>query len=808
MKLLKRTDLPMIPLRDLVVFPRMVVPFFVGRKRSVKALEEANHRGKIVFLTTQKSDQSEDPAEEDLYRTGTVAKILRMLKLPDGTLRVLVEGTERAGLVRITDDKSLLKALIKPIKESSDVDAKITALMRTVKTEFSRYIKLVEKVPQETVADVAKIDTPDRLVNAISASTPLKVKQKMKLLSLTEPSARLETLVMILIGESEILELEKRINSKVRKRLEKSQKNYFLHEQLKEIQKELGNDKDDPTGAKELEQRLKDGGLPEDVLAKCTKEVGRLARLQPISPESGVLRTYLEWICDLPWRDSSQDNRDIEKAREILDDDHYGLKKVKERILDFIAVRQLKEKVRGPILCLVGPPGTGKTSLGKSVARALGREFIRISLGGVRDEAEIRGHRKTYIGALPGKILQSMRKANTVNPVFLLDEIDKMSSDFRGDPASAMLEVLDPEQNSTFMDHYLEVPYDLSNVMFITTANSVHNIPYALRDRMEIIEISGYTRYEKQKIAERFLIPKQLDECGLSWGTIRFRESALQTIISNYTMESGVRNLEREIANVLRKIARQAVKKGVVQDEEKKQDFRRIVTSKSVRTHLGQQKYFENGVDREQKPGLAYGLAWTELGGTVLPVEIVLIKGSGDFFLTGNLGDVMKESARAALSFLKSTADTFGIPEDFHENMDIHIHVPEGAIPKDGPSAGITITAALLSAVTGLIVKQSHAMTGEITLTGRLLPIGGVKEKLLAARRNKMTHVLMPELNRKDVDELPREVASSMSFVFAESIADGLFAIFPNELATRQAATLPMPGPGSDDTQAPSLKTG
>ena len=781
MKLAKKSDMPMVPLRDLVVFPAMVVPFFVGRKRSVKAIEEANNKGKIVFLTTQKTDMEDEPSEKDVCQTGTVAKILQMLKLPDGTIRVLVEGTERAGIVRFTERGSLYKVTVKPIEESSSVDAKIEALIRAAKTEFTRYARYVKKLPKKVASEVERIETPDKLVNTVCSGAPLKVEHKMELLSLTDPTVRLERLVAILIGEAEVLELERRINSKVRKRLEKNQKQYFLNEQLKEIQKELGRDRDDPTGARELKRKLKEKGLPEKVLAKCLKEVGRLARLQPISPETGVLSTYLEWICDLPWKEFSTDNRDIDEARRILDQDHYGLRKVKERILDFIAVRQLKEKVRGPILCFVGPPGTGKTSLGQSVARSLNREFVRVSLGGVRDEAEIRGHRKTYIGALPGKIIQSMRNASTRNPVFLLDEIDKMSSDFRGDPASAMLEVLDPEQNSTFTDHYLEVQYDLSDVMFITTANSVHNIPYALRDRMEIIEISGYTEDEKVKIAEQFLIPKQREENGLAWAEIKFQKSALHAVIQGYTMESGVRSLEREIANIMRKLARRAVKQGASADsvDERQKQFSATITPGSVKKHLGRPRYQEMSVNQQPSPGLAHGLAWTELGGTLLPVEIVIIKGTGDLVLTGNLGNVMKESARAALSFLRSHTASFAISDSFHEDRDIHVHVPEGAIPKDGPSAGITITAALLSAVTGRIIPKGLAMTGEITLTGQLLPVGGIKEKVLAARRNKMTHVLMPELNRNDAEDLPKAVAKALSFIFAGTIEEALRAVFP-----------------------------
>ena len=801
MKLVRKNEFPMIPLKDIVVFPRMVVPFFVGRKRSVKAIEEAMGRGKLIFLSTQKTDQVEEPSIEDIYQVGTVARILQRLKLPDGTVRVLVEGSERADIVRITESEQLLKVQIRPIKEKNRKSIGQAALVRAVQNEFTRYAGFLKNVPKEVVANVGKTDSPDALVDLICSNIPLKVDQKVELLSISSTEERLERLASTLASECEVLDLEKKIQTKVRKKLEKNQKKYFLHEQLKEIQKELGKDGDESPETDDFQTLLQEKGLPEDVLAKCLKEAKRLSRLQPISPESGVLRHYLEWICDLPWHECSEDQGDIEKACEILDEDHYGLQRVKERILDFIAVHQLKGRVKGPILCFVGPPGTGKTSLGRSVARCLDREFVRVSLGGIRDEAEIRGHRKTYIGALPGKIIQSMRKVKTRNPVFLLDEIDKMSSDFRGDPASAMLEVLDPEQNSTFMDHYLEVPYDLSRVFFITTANSVHNIPYALRDRMEIIEISGYTEIEKRKIAEQFLIPKQKEENGLEWADIKFQGSSLLKVIRNYTMESGVRNLEREIGNILRKIARTAVKKGVPLSEEDKEAFHLSVTPGGVEKYLGKLKYLENRVGQTRMPGLAYGLAWTELGGTVLPVEIVLIGGKGDLILTGNLGDVMKESAQTALSFIRAHAESFPISEDFSRDRDIHIHVPEGAIPKDGPSAGITISAAILSAATGLCVRPGFAMTGEITLTDRLLPIGGVKEKMLAAHRNKMTHVLLPSGNRKDMEEIPRSVRNQLNVIFADTITEALFAIFPDELsASAQGAFAP-------DTSTPRVFT-
>ncbi|MQY76339.1 MAG: endopeptidase La [Spirochaeta sp.] len=784
-----KTELAMIPLRDMVVFPQMVVPFFVGRKSSIKAVEEAMAQGRIVFLSIQKTTAEKEPAETDLFRVGTVARILQMLKLPDGTIRLLVEGGERANIIRYINKKEYYRVQVKPIKEESGVNSEISALVRILRKEFSRYSSLYRKIPAEIIAGIEKTKTPDKLVNIICANVPLVVEKKVELLTIANIQNRLETLASILAAETEVLELENKINTRVRKKLEKTQKEYFLHEQLKEIQKELGTDKEDPTGAKELEEKLKAKKLPEEIHAKCEKELKRLSRMQTISPESALLRTYLEWIADLPWTERTSENKDIDGAQKILDEDHYDLKEVKERVLDFIAVRLLKEKTKGPILCFVGPPGTGKTSLGRSVARALGREFIRISLGGVRDEAEIRGHRKTYVGALPGKIIQAMKKAGHHNPVFLLDEVDKMSSDFRGDPASALLEVLDPEQNSSFADHYLEVPYDLSDIMFITTANSVHNIPFALRDRMEIIHIPGYTEFEKVKIAQDFLIPKQINENGLQWADIKFNRSSLVKIIRSYTMEAGVRNLEREIANILRKLARQAVKKGILAetilaDSEtvpagKHDSFKVTVTESGVRKHLGNERFQEKGFSKDRIAGLAAGLAWTELGGVLLPVEVAIIEGKGDLILTGNMGDVMKESAQTALSFLRANAASFNIKPDFNRRKDIHIHIPEGAIPKDGPSAGITIIAALLSALSNEPVIKDLAMTGEITLTGRLLPIGGVKEKVLAAHRYQMTRVLMPEKNRKDIDELPKEVLSSLQFFFSDFIIDALLILFP-----------------------------
>ncbi len=776
-----KTELPLVPLRELVIFPHMLAPFFAGRPETIRAIEAAMASDRYVFLLCQRNN-TDTPLEQDFYRAGTVGKIVQMLKLPDGTLRVLVEGNQRGIVHKFIHKKDVPRVSFSPIEEDHHINPQVTALMTAARKAYKRYTGFQKKVAQDILEAIEKAEYPDKLVDLIAANVAVSISKKIEILEKDTISDRLESLTIIVESENEILELQSRIHTKVQKKLEQNQKEYFLNEQIRQINKELGNEDNDPTGSKELEKRISGSNPPEEILNKARKELKRLSRLQPMSPESGVLRTYLEWIADLPWSTRSSDNRDIDRAAEILDEDHYNMKKPKERILDFIAVRQLKDSMKGPILCLVGPPGTGKTSLGRSVARALNRQFVRISLGGIKDEAEIRGHRKTYVGALPGKIIQSMKKAGTINPVFLLDEIDKMNSDFRGDPSSALLEVLDPEQNNSFVDHYLEVPYDLSKVMFITTANSIHTIPPPLRDRMEIIEIPGYTDLEKEKIASEFIIPKQLKENGLDWADISFQKSALLNIIRHYTMESGVRNLEREIATIVRKIARQAVSRGfsekVPSSEDEKKDFRVTVGSKSLKKYLGNRKIDDDITYKKQRKGLAYGLAWTEVGGRLLPVEVSLLKGKGDLILTGSLGDVMKESAQIALSFIREHFKTFDLKPDFHEKIDIHLHVPQGAIPKDGPSAGITLTAALVSALTGKLVRSQTAMTGEITLTGRVLPIGGVKEKVLAAYRNKMTMVLLPEDNRRDTEELPREVLNNLSFSFTDSVQGALDILF------------------------------
>ncbi len=772
-----RKELPLVPLRELVVFPHMVTPFFAGRQSTIRAIEEALASDRRIFMVCQKTN-AEAPDGDDLYGAGTAGKILQMLKLPDGTLRVLVEGTERGTVGKITRKKDYSRVYYTPIEEDRNIDSTIAALMAAARKAYKKYSGFQKKVAQDILESIEKAEYPDKLIDLIAANISVSIDKKIEILEISSVHERLETLTVIIESENEVLELQNRIQRKVQKKLEQNQKEYFLNEQIRQINKELGNDNNDPSGAKELEKKITEADPPEEVLAKAKKELKRLTRLQPMSPESGILRTYLEWMADLPWSAKSTDNRDIDLAAKILDEDHYNMKKAKDRILDFIAVRQLKESMKGPILCLVGPPGTGKTSLGRSIARALNRKFIRISLGGVKDEAEIRGHRKTYVGALPGKIIQSMKKAGTVNPVFLLDEIDKMNSDFRGDPSSALLEVLDPEQNKSFVDHYLEVPYDLSKVMFLTTANSLHTIPYPLLDRMEIIEIPGYTDFEKEKIAGDFIIPKQLEENGLEWADVSFKKSAILSIIRNYTMESGVRNLEREIAAVIRKVARKAITEGYPENGGK--PFKVQITSKNLKKYLGNPKFDNDIIYKKVRKGLVYGLAWTELGGKILPVEASLLKGKGELILTGSLGDVMKESARIALSFIREHCSDFDLEPDFHEEIDIHIHVPQGAIPKDGPSAGITLTTAMLSALTNRLVREKTAMTGEITLTGRILPVGGVKEKVLAAYRNKMTTVILPEENKRDTEELPGEVMKAISFYYAGSIQAALEILFPD----------------------------
>jgi ATP-dependent Lon protease len=775
-----KKDLPLMAVKDVLVFPQMVAPFFAGKGQSVKALEVALAEGQEIFLVPPKSKE-ENPAENDLHALGVVAGILQTLKLPDGTVRVLVEGRERAKLVKYQARTDYARAEIQPLEPVVEVRNEALSLTQVILTTLKSYKDLQAKLSKEKLALLWETDKPDTLVDLLVPHLNLSDDKRLEFFLETRSLVRLENLAVTLQVEFELAGLQQEIHKKVKGRLEQNQREYYLNEQLKEIHKELGHDDGDPTGSIDLKRRVEALDAPQDVKDKALKECNRLARLQSTTPEAGILRTYLEWVTDLPWGTKTEDRSSIAEAEAVLDEDHFDMKKVKQRILDFLAVRRVADRLKGPILCLVGPPGTGKTSLGRSVARALGRKFVRISLGGVRDEAEIRGHRKTYVGALPGKIVQSMKKAGTSNPVFLLDEIDKMTSDFRGDPAAALLEVLDPEQNSTFTDHYLEVPYDLSDVLFITTANSLHTIPRPLQDRMEVIEVPGYTDVEKQKIAEGFIVPKQAKENGLGAHNVSFTPDALQAIIHRYTAESGVRGLERQVATVLRKTVRRLLADGrfAAEGEAPQEPLTLVLDEDQVKADLGLPLWRDDRSLLEPRPGVANGLAWTEVGGKVLSVEVSLFPGKGELILTGSLGDVMKESARIALSYLKAHGDQWGLKANFSKDKDIHIHFPEGAIPKDGPSAGITVVASLLSAFRGQPLAALTAMTGEVTLTGRVLPIGGVKEKVLAAHRRGLGRIFLPEDNRRDLEEVPEEAVAGTKFLFASTVAEALPQLFP-----------------------------
>ena len=781
-KALKK-DLPLLAVKDVLVFPQLVTPFFAAKGSSVKALEIALAEGQEIFVVPQKN-KVEDPGASDLHPLGVVAGVLQTLKLPDGSVRVLVEGRERARLIRYNSRPDYVRAEIAVLESTLDIGNEALSLMQIVLGTLKSYKELQGKISKEKMTLILETDRSDTLVDLIVPHLGVSDEKKLEFFLEERPLVRLENLAVTIQAELELSGLQSEIHKKVKSRLELNQREYYLNEQLKEIHKELGHDDGDPTGTVELRRKIEALECPLEVREKALKECNRLAKLQTTTPEAGILRTYLEWVTDLPWGKRTLDTPGIASAQGVLDQDHFDMKKVKERILDFLAVRQIQGRLKGPILCLVGPPGTGKTSLGRSIARALGRSFVRISLGGVRDEAEIRGHRKTYVGALPGKILQSMKKAGASNPVFLLDEIDKMASDFRGDPAAALLEVLDPEQNATFVDHYLEVPYDLADVLFITTANSLHTIPRPLQDRMEVIEVPGYTDVEKQKIAEGFIIPKQLKENGLGDAPITFSPEALQKLIHSYTMESGVRSLERQIASVLRKTARRLLEEGklplpvATQDQSQESLPRQVISEAQIQSDLGLPLWRDDKRLAEARAGVANGLAWTEVGGKVLSVEVSLFPGKGELILTGSLGDVMKESARIALSFLKSHGKVWGLKAEFSKDKDIHIHFPEGAIPKDGPSAGITVVASLLSAFRDLPLNAGLAMTGEVTLTGRVLPIGGVKEKVLAAYRHGLKTVFLPEDNRRNLEEIPEEVLGDVKFLFAATVEEALPQMF------------------------------
>ena len=712
-----------------------------------------------LFLVTQREAQTDEPREDDIYQVGTIAEIKQLLKLPGGTFRVLVEGLRRARIKQYVSTEPFIQVIVEEFEESYEKTPEIEAMMRAVVKQFEEYVKTGKKVPPETAASIVSIDDPGRLADIIAAHINLRVADKQLILEAFDAKERLQILGDILSREMEIIELERKINMRVRKQMEKTQKEYYLREQMRAIQKELGEKDERAAEVEELRERIAEANFPKEVEEKALKELERLEKMPPMVAEAVVVRNYIDWLLALPWSKETRDRLRLDKAEQILEEDHYGLKKPKERILEYLAIRKLATKMRGPIICFVGPPGVGKTSLGRSVARALGRKFVRISLGGIRDEAEIRGHRRTYVGALPGRIIQGMKQAGSKNPVFLLDEVDKMSSDFRGDPASALLEVLDAEQNHSFSDHYIEVPFDLSKVMFISTANVEHNIPRPLLDRMEVIHLSGYTEEEKVKIAERHLIPKQIKEHGLKPHHLQISENALRTIIRHYTREAGVRNLERQIATICRKTAREVVNN---------KKYRAKVTAANVDAFLGIPRYHFGTKEKENEIGVATGLAWTEVGGEVLNVEVSILKGKGNIMLTGKLGDVMKESAQASLSYVRSRAQELELEDDFHEKHDIHIHIPEGAIPKDGPSAGITMATALVSAVTGKPVRHDVAMTGEITLRGRVLPVGGIKEKVLAAHRAGIKKIIMPKENKKDLEEIPAKVKRKLDFVLVE----------------------------------------
>ncbi|WCK53677.1 endopeptidase La [Aneurinibacillus sp. Ricciae_BoGa-3] len=757
----KERQIPLLPLRGLLVFPTMVLHLDVGRQKSVKALEKAMVDDNLILLSTQEEVNIEEPDKEQIFEIGTVAKVKQMLKLPNGTIRVLVEGLTRAKIEHFLQEEEYFEVQISFLEDEQGAGPELEALMRTVLANFEQYINLSKKIVPETFAAVADINQPGRLADIITSHLPLKIRDKQDILETVPVQQRLEKLLDILNNEREVLELERKIGQRVKKQMEKTQKEYYLREQMKAIQKELGDKEGRAGEADELRRKLAESDAPPNIVEKVEREIERLEKMPSTSAEGSVIRTYIDWLLSLPWTKRTEDNLDIHNAERVLDEDHYGLEKAKERVLEYLAVQKLVNKLKGPILCLVGPPGVGKTSLARSVARALNREFVRISLGGVRDEAEIRGHRRTYVGAMPGRIIQGMKTAGTVNPVFLLDEIDKMSNDFRGDPGAALLEVLDPNQNDTFSDHYIEESYDLSSVMFITTANAVHNIPRPLLDRMEMLYIPGYTEIEKLHICQDYLLPKQMKEHGLDKDRLRVQEKALLKVVRQYTREAGVRNLNRMMETISRKAARR-----IVSGDKKKV----VVTEKTLEEMLGKPKFRFGVAETEDQVGAVTGLAWTEAGGDTLTIEVSVVPGKGKLTLTGKLGDVMKESAQAAFSYIRSRAGEFGIDPDFHEKNDIHIHVPEGAIPKDGPSAGITMATALVSALSGIPVSREVGMTGEITLRGRVLPIGGLKEKALAAHRAGLKKIIIPHDNEKDIEDIPESVRADLKFIPVEHL--------------------------------------
>ncbi len=775
--------LPMMPVRDVVIFPHMMTPFVVGRESSVRALEEALAGDKKIFLATQHDASVDEPRPDEIYTVGTIVNIVQSLKLPDGNIKVLVEGVERGKIVSVSDEEGFFRAVVRTFQYKVEPGPQLDALIGRVTTLFEQYVKLSQNLNYETMIAAIRVDDPGRLADTVGANLQLTIEEKQELLEIFDPVERLNRVADLLDIEIEKLNMDRTIQGRVKRQMERAQKEYYLNEKIKAIQKELG--RGEKSEFDELRKKIEAAGMSKEAYEKAMAELKRLESMPPMSAESTVSRNYLDWLLAVPWKKRTREIRDLKYAEKVLESDHYGLEKIKERILEFLAVRRLVKHPKGSILCFVGPPGVGKTSLGMSIARATGRKFVRLSLGGVRDEAEIRGHRRTYIGALPGQIIQMMKKAGTKNPVFMLDEVDKMSMDFRGDPSAALLEVLDPEQNYMFMDHYLDVEYDLSQVFFICTANVLHTVPPALQDRMEVIRLSGYTEPEKLEIAKRFLVKKQMQQTGLSDKDIRFTDEGLLTLIQYYTREAGVRNLEREIGNLCRKVARKKVTA-----DGKDESATVVITPENIPEYLGPQKFRDLKAEKKNEIGAATGLAWTEVGGQILTTEATIMEGKGKLTTTGKLGDVMQESAHAAMSYIRSRAAMLGLPKDFYRHLDIHVHVPEGAIPKDGPSAGITIATAIVSALTKIPVRCDVAMTGEITLRGKVLPIGGLKEKLLAAHRHGIHEAILPRENEKDLPDIPENIRNEMRLHFVESMDEVLKIALERDIEP-----LPVPGP-------------
>jgi ATP-dependent Lon protease len=785
--------LPMMPIRDVVIFPYMMTPFVVGRESSVRALEEALAADKKIFLATQHDAQVDEPRPDEIYSVGTVANIVQSLKLPDGNIKVLVEGVERGKIISVSEEEGYFRAMVKTFSFKVETGAQLEALVNRVTGLFEQYVKLSQNLNYETMIAAIRVDEPGKLADTVGANLQLTIEEKQELLEIFDPLDRLTRVAEMLDIEIEKLNVDRTIQGRVKRQMEKAQKEYYLNEKIKAIQKELG--RGEKSEFDELKKKIETAGMTKDAQEKATAELKRLENMPPMSAESTVSRNYLDWLLAVPWKKKSKEIRDLKFAQSVLESDHYGLEKIKERILEFLAVRRLVQNPKGSILCFVGPPGVGKTSLGMSIAKATGRKFVRLSLGGVRDEAEIRGHRRTYIGALPGQIIQMMKKSGTRNPVFMLDEVDKMSMDFRGDPSAALLEVLDPEQNYMFVDHYLDVEYDLSQVFFIATANVLHTVPPALQDRMEVIRLSGYTELEKLEIAKRFLVPKQLKATGVGPTDLEFTDAGIQTLIQSYTREAGVRNLEREIGNVARKVARNVVNaRGNGKKAEAEHPAKAFLNPETASEFLGPQRFRDSQTDKKNEIGATVGLAWTEVGGSILTTEAAVMEGKGKLQTTGKLGDVMQESAHAAMSYVRSRAHLLGIPRDFYRNLDIHVHVPEGAIPKDGPSAGITIATSICSALTNIPVRCNIAMTGEITVRGRVLPIGGLKEKVLAAHRQGINELILPKDNEKDLPDIPENVRKDMHLHFVESMDEVLKIALEREIvALPLAGSAPPP---------------